>query len=1250
MHGMRVALFAAGGAVTLAAVVLIAYALAVARVPQHRAALEELLRAETGLNVRFGELGVRWGWYGPEAVFQRVELGEPQRTGTLLTARELVVGFDLWRMLRSGAPEAGRITLRDPDIDLAQAPLAASPQRGAPAQPAAPGAALSTAGRVLAHWRGTRLDIEGGTVRAPDPAGTGAPLAMGIQRVALRRVAAGWSGEAELLLPQRLGGATHLALTLQGDHGQPADLSGALRVEAERLRLAGWNTLLSRQPGAAWLPRAGTGAVTLQLQFARGVLTQADGSVQAEALQWPEGLGSAPAGALGQLRGAWHLARRGALWHLEVERLELGTDATSAALMIDADARGAWARGRIERLPVAALAAVARGLAPELPLTALEFGGRARALTFDWDRGRAPGERLHAAAELEAVTIAPRDGATVLAGVEAHLLADGRRASVVLHAEDARVTLVGQPGTSLVGLVLGARLTLEDGAQGWRLATRDLEIRHHDARLTFSGELTGLARGEHPWVDAHARLTGADVALLHQLLPESTLGSLGLAGELTAGRIEEAQLSARGRPDEGLPWSAAGAHLSGSLSLSDARLAGGEDWPEVHHIDARVVFRAARVQVHIARAAAGTFQLAAASGEWDARAARLVHLSGRVSGDAQEALAWLRDHPQLQRYAPLAQNIDLRGETLLDFDLRSAGGPGANGEPPRLHSRLTAVLDGVRLRPMAGLPAIDALRGTLAFADGHLQRSTLSGAWLGGPISLGVGEHRLHGATALVISGRGLLSVRQALLASTGVSDAANPLQGNADWSAELRLVPGADRERTAWRVRADSGLVGVTSGLPDPFAKPARSALALHLELAGRGDEGRLRLALGDRLRGVAAVERHGELWQIERGAVSLGATAPPLPAEPVVLVQGAVSRLDLPAYALLWRQLTHSPAWPALRARITAAELLAAGRTYPDVTVSADSGPGLDELRLESAALTAEVRWPVGTGGRAFASAHFSRLDLPALDDPAAGLLLAALGPATQLSVEELELGGRPLGALTTTIMTHGRTLDAGDVSLEGTSAAAHAAVHCQDGLCHARFTLDSHDAAATLASLGLRPDLRASRAQASGDLQWSPAADRPALATLEGHLHIEFDDGIAKSDAAPEAPPAGEPLGLIAVPALIAATGSTQLRFTRLAAGFELHEGQAVTSDLHFDGDAEILLRGRIGLLAQDYDAQVWVLRGEQRLPAAVRGFGPTPRMAALWLSLRELFGGPQADRRDGALHLHGSWDDPVVSAAD
>src|SRR5882724_386793 len=114
----RVAALALVSAAIFFGVVLLAYELAVARVPQHRAALEQLVRAHTGLDVRFNELGLRWGWYGPEAVFRRVELGEPGGSNVLLRAPQLVVGINAWQTMRAGQLVAGRITLIAPDIDL----------------------------------------------------------------------------------------------------------------------------------------------------------------------------------------------------------------------------------------------------------------------------------------------------------------------------------------------------------------------------------------------------------------------------------------------------------------------------------------------------------------------------------------------------------------------------------------------------------------------------------------------------------------------------------------------------------------------------------------------------------------------------------------------------------------------------------------------------------------------------------------------------------------------------------------------------------------------------------------------------------------------------------------------------------------------------------------------------------------------------------------------------------------------------
>ncbi|MGH8132030.1 MAG: hypothetical protein ACRETP_02165, partial [Steroidobacteraceae bacterium] len=250
MNFTRVTLMAAGGAVTLAAVALFAYALARARVPQHRAALEDLVRVETGLDVRFSELGLRWGWYGPEAVFRGVELGEPGQGGVLLRAPELVVGFDLWRMLRSGQLQAGRITLVDPDIDLVRAAQIARLPSAAHAPAPARESPLTMGARILAHWRGTRIDLEGGTLRSPAAGGAAAPLTVAIRRIALRRSGPEWTADAQLRLPASLGDTAHLVLSFKGAPGRPADLSGSLQVSGERLEFAGWRAALPWASGA----------------------------------------------------------------------------------------------------------------------------------------------------------------------------------------------------------------------------------------------------------------------------------------------------------------------------------------------------------------------------------------------------------------------------------------------------------------------------------------------------------------------------------------------------------------------------------------------------------------------------------------------------------------------------------------------------------------------------------------------------------------------------------------------------------------------------------------------------------------------------------------------------------------------------------------------------------------------------------------------------------------------------------------
>ncbi|MGO9803082.1 MAG: YhdP family protein [Steroidobacteraceae bacterium] len=1229
---LRVTLMTLAGALLLAALALFAYALAAARVPQHRAALENLLRAEAGLDVRFNDLVLHWGWYGPEVVFRGVALGEPGEPRSLLRASRLVVGVDLWHMLRSGELQIGRITLIDPDIDLTHAPLGRA-ARGAGASTGAPLSPM----RLLARWRGVRIDVQGGTLRA---ALSGAPLAVGIRSIQLRRSGAQWSAEALLTLPPALGATAEVSL--RGVAALPEELSGTLSIKGQRLELAGWRALLGATPGAELLPSAGSGNVSASLVLAHGALARADGSVQAEELKWPAAETFAAGFTLERLHADWQLARTAAGWHLAAQPLELeaGEDAR-AALTLDAASDAAWVRGRIQQAPVEVLAGLARSLNPGLVLAAPVLGGTVREASFDWSSARAPAQRLRTAAELDDLSIAAAGSPVRLAGLAAHVRSDGHDLSAELHSDHARVTLADDPEFELAPVTLSARLELDDNARGWRLSTRDLEIRATDAQLRVSATLMGDAAPGRARLEAHATLSDARVELVRKLLGTQALAALGGAGELIAGRIEHAELTASGFPDEPLPWSGAHRAFTGSVVLRAARLAGSASRPDLTGLEARIDWRGTRVAVRLSEGTSGTLKVVRASGEWDARDASLVRLSGRLSGDAEEALAWLTRHPQVGSFAPALEGIELRGAAALDFSVQRAYAASRSAAAPRFTTRVTALLDGAQLHAVTGLPSIEALRGTLAFVDGRLQRSTVTGQWLGGPIALTVSERGEHGAPALAISGRGLLDVHQALIA-TGAHGAEGELQGNAEWSADLRLLAAAPGRPASLRVRADSSLIGVTSRLPEPFAKPAGATFALHAELSGTQDAGELRVALGERLRGLIALERRGELWQIERGAVRFGASVPALPEVPVVRIEGNLSRLDLAAYAALWRALARNSAWPALRVELNTTELLAAGRSYPNVRLTAESGAGSDVLRLESPQLAGVVRLPAMVDAAHPASVRLERLDLPELAAaPAAAALLGALSSNAQLAIDDLRWQGRSLGSLSANLAAHADAIELSEVTLAGAGDEAHGALRCQ-ALCRATFSLESADAAATLVRLGLPSDLAAARTRVSGALEW-PAFTAPAWASITGLLHMELGEGVARSTRA--ATPEDSPFGLFAVPGLIAGLGLPELRFTRLTADFALGDGQAFTSDLHLDGDTEILMRGRIGLVAHDYDAQVWVLKGEQRLPAAVRSLVPAPKVAALWLSLRELFTGAGHGR--AALRLRGTWNDPMVT---
>jgi len=1251
----RVTLVGLASAAALFLVVLLAYQLALARVPEHRATLERLLQAQTGLDVRFTQLSVRWGWYGPEAVFRNVELGEPGGPRVLLRAPELTVGFDAWRTMRSGHLEAGRISLTAPDIDLQRVGSESSGTRGTAAAAdhgvvRAEGASRSTPAveraRLLQRWRDGRIDIEGGTLRLPDPAGSGDPTLLQIRRASVRRSGEEWNLFALVFLPERLGRTARVVMRLEGGLDTPGSWSGSLRFEGRRLAFAAWRDFGSIAPKLArYVPVAGGGDVTVDLDFTHGQLDKAQGNVSAGGVVL-----TSPTAASGRtldldrLRGQWRMTRYLSYWRLRVDDLWL--DAASEGspperpAVLTADVGDGWTRGKLETVPVHSVAAIGQWLAPDLELGDADLGGTARDVTFDWDSRREPGRRLNASARLEDISIAPPSRGFVLAGMSARVSGNEDGIEAELQSEAASLELAGAPQHPLQGVRVTSRLTMTRLASGWQIGTERLELRHETTRLELAGTLTG---GVQPELVARGKLSAADVSLVQTALGAGAAHALGsISASVTSGRVERAEFEMRGPIDQ-LPYGSEGGTFAGSLTLQDAAVSGNERWPDATGVHGRIEWRGSLVRAQLDAGQAGPFQLASATAEWRATGEGGVHATGQVTTRMEEATAWLQAHPALDQYTPRVQSIGFEGNARLDFNVAipSEGSPKA---------RVVASLEGARLKWASGAVPIEDLTGSLAFDGGRLQRSTLTGSWLGGPVTLRIDERRDHGQAVLAMQARGSMAAPQ--LAALAAIDANGRLAGSADWTGDLTFLPASGSQPARWRVRADSTLEGVGSDLPEPLEKPSEGSLPLHLELSGTESEAQLRVSLADRLRSVLALERAEGEWRVERGAVTFGAGVPALPAEPVVLIQGRVNRLDLPSYLTLWQQARLDPRAPHFQAQLVAAQMVAGGRSYPEVRLVGERTDSGVELKIDSESLAGVAEWPMAR----VAEVHLTHLSVPEPTEPGdLGAVLGAVGSTARVSVDDLTWEGKRIGQVTATLFSHKDGVALDDVRISGSTHDGTGFLQCQAAMssCRAVFTLESSDAAATLADFGFRPDLSAAKAAVSGDLQWQADSQKPWAASLTGHLSLKLADGETQSGTAEP----GRPFALLSVPALVDAMNLAQdaseqeLRFTRLEADFDLADGQARTSNLHFDGDAEILMRGRTGLLAEDYDQDVWVLKGEERLPAAVRRLAPTPRVAAAWLTLRDLFAVTGETRPRALLHLQGSWDDPrVVSEAE
>ena len=1041
-------------AVALGVALLAAYASALARLPQQRAALEALLRSQTGLEVRFDALAVRIGFYGPELHFTSIEMRRPGDAQRLLRARELVARFDTWRLLQSGQLRPGRVVVVGAELE-ADVLQRLGPHREhdvgvAPVPAAAPSAAtierrwMSALASLASAMPEGRLEFEASTLRWSADAPRAEPTVLRIPRLSFERRADGLRASGTGMLPKRLGRLLFVAVELRGIGPDPLatarSVSGSATVQTRAIELGALRELDAL---LAWLP-PGQVDTRLLLRLRAGAVAQASIALAARDLR-PRAAGA----TIDRLDANVQFVREPQRWRFETTDLRLvAADLPDRNVMLrwDLDPESGAAQLEASALPAAWLL---RGAAQSLPPLAARVG-------LDGDltglRVMRATQAEHSAwtfrADLRDVTWRDPGGSAVLEGLQGSVQGDARRWTLSLGA--ATGAGVGQ-------LAPLGRLVAQREAAGWRIRGEDLV----------------LARSGRPRVEVTAQMIAPDSGTAQ------IDATLALLAPLDSGEFPQLLQLARGDADarwgrsiESLSLGAGSIRIVGSipargpatfsaergdLRIKAASFRPADGWPRVADAGGRAQWSGQRLRIDFDAGRIGGLELREGSVDWRGEPRWRL----RAQGDVAEVTRLLRASPLGAEMPAELLTLDVSGDAELEFALTSSA-----------RDTVSAWNSVIRLgdavwHPIAEAAPVTGLAGELRLANGQLQPSRLRGRWQHGDLRLAL--RNVAGQPRATISG----VLPRAALAELSGAAIGNDWPSSIDWRVDVVRRAATRTTAASWRVDGEIG---------------GRAHALLALE-SGNG----------------------GGLF-IERGVVRFGAGALQLPRAAGLQISGSTSGLDLLRTSAALRGVREAIG-PGTRwsGELRVRDMRLLGESVGEVRLQFQDAEGQPVVAFDGERLSglADIRGG-SAADRTTARLALDRLVLEDLPGSAAAGVSAATAPwSAAVDIGDLTIAGRRLGRWHGVIAGASERIDMPALQFEQGGRQGRGQLSCGTATGVCRLELDWTGGAADSM---LEAELSEGRAILSWRAAVSGSAAGPgrALAALDGQLSIRAANG--------------------------------------------------------------------------------------------------------------------------------------------
>ncbi|GEN27586.1 TIGR02099 family protein [Halovibrio variabilis] len=797
-------------------------------------------------------------------------------------------------------------------------------------------------------------------------------------------------------------------------------------------------------------------------------------------------------------------------------------------------------------------------------------------------------------------------------------------------------------------MVSGKRLSADwDGAQvsgGFGLVAGN-QRGHLGLDLEFS-DVDALERPLAQWLP---------LKVIDDELREWLLNDIG--GYVSDGSLQLSQPLGSGATADDLTATLALAITQGHLPIAPG-------WPRLDEVEGRLKWQNRVLKAEIDHAQ--SHGITASQGAL-VMADETLNLSGQLAGDGASLRSFLQAMPDvdLSPLSDLRLTGDVNGDISLALPLEA---------PEALQLEVNAR---PRFSEVVYLPldlALRSVEGDLAWLQngerGGLVGSA-SGRLLGGEINADIDTLRDH------IRLRGNVATGALFgLAGLDASQGRLPLEGQLQWQGDVDLLPTPS-------LRLESRLLGVTSHLPDPFAKSAQQPWpwVLTADIAAGRIESQLANIASARLQ-----QRDGAF----AGALTLGSQAqrlPAWPAQPGISLDAAVPRLD----PLAWQQAIKPLMAAGVPSQGSEGQMpLAVSLTTPCVVyqnaclgslgATGDINPGLIDMALSGNLLTGRLNYdvqspqPLDMTIEALGLDRLLRLanvaydsDAPAPDSWLESVETQREAPATmpnwladvpdgRLRIAEIAMGQRRFGPLTAYWQTSGQRFSLTPVGLTIGELSARGELYWEGNLAtshtRANISILGGDLGTALERLEQPVVMRSRSTDVDADLDWPGAPWQLDLSRADGSIRTDIRDGrFLTLESAP-----ARLIGLLNFDNILRRLRLDFSDVTGRGTAFDRVKGIAdvtggrltLRGPLQIDAPATTLtLTGSADLVSRELDQRLGVtLPVTQSLPIAAIAVGAPIVGGALFIA-DQLFG----DALDRATTLHyrvrGPWTSPQVT---